>query len=127
MVAAWNCHDCWLAFEVWQLDDRRRLWRRLDWSPGIVDQQRLSVSCDLLRLGEDVFDRLGIGILVASDELASEGQHQVVAVVSVGGESVVGQLALDCERGLQLLRDQLERVGLQGLPIGHEHHLTGRV
>ena len=56
---------------------------------------------------------------------ARERQHKVVAVVTVSGEAVLGQFALDGEGALQLLRDQLEGVRLDGVPVGHEDDLHG--
>ena len=61
-----------------------------------------ATCCDLLRLSEDRLDRLGV--LPAGDHPARQGQHQVVAGIPVGGEAIFGQLALDGEGDLQLLR-----------------------
>ena len=65
------------------------------------------------------------GVLLARDDPARQGQHQVIAIVPVGGEAVLGQLALDGEGALQLLRHELEGVGLEGVPVGHEDDLHG--
>ncbi len=87
-------------------------------SPPGVDQQRLGVRRDLLHLGEHRLD--GVGVLLAGDDPARQREHQVaaavvVAAVVVGGEAVLGQLALHGERGLELLRHELEGVRLQGV------------
>ena len=54
-----------------------------------------------------------VGILLARDDLPGKRQHQVVAVVPVGGETILGEFALDGEGALQLLRHQLQGVRLQ--------------
>ena len=78
-----------------------------------IDKQRLGVRRDLLGLGKDRLDL--VGVLVARDDLPRQGEHQVVAVVPVGVEAVLGEFALDGERALQLLRHELEGVGLDGV------------
>ena len=50
---------------------------------------------------------------------------RVVAGVPVGGEAVRGQLAFHGQRALELLRHELEGVGLQGVPVGQEDDLHG--
>ena len=42
-----------------------------------------------------------------------------------GGQPVLGKLPLDGQRRLELLRHQLERVGLKCAAVGHEHHPDG--
>ena len=42
----------------------------------------------------------------------------MLTVVAVGGEAVFGEFALDGEGELQLLRHELEGVGLEGVPVG---------
>ena len=90
-----------------RLDDGRL---GLGRGPALVDQQRLGLRRDLLGLGEHRLDRAGV--LVTRDDLPRQGEHEVVAIVPVGGEAVFGQLPLDGERGLELLRHELERVRL---------------
>ena len=92
-----------------------------DSSPAAVDQQRFGVCRDTLGPLEHRLDR--VGVLLAGDEFPRQGQQQVVALVAVGGEPVLGQFTLDRERRLQLLRDQLERVGLERVAVGREHDL----
>ena len=48
-----------------------------------------------------------------------------LAIVSVGRETVLGQLALDGEGALQLPGHQLERIGLQGAAEAHEQDPDG--
>ena len=96
---------------------------RLGRTPAVVDEQHLGLGRDLLGLGEHRLDRAVARF--ASDDLPGERQHQVVAVVAVGGEAVFGELALDGEGALQLLRHELEGVGLEGVPVGHEDDLDG--
>ena len=43
--------------------------------------------------------------------------------ITEGRKPVLRQLALDGEGALQLLRHQLQGVGLEGVPLGHEHYL----
>ena len=102
-------------------DDFRR--HRLGRGPLRVDQQRLGVRRDLLRLGEDILH--GLLARFAGDDLPRQGEHEVVAVVPVGGEAVRGEFTLHGERALQLLRHQLEGVRLEGVPVGHEDDLHG--
>ena len=64
------------------LDDHR-----LGRGPLGIDQQRLGVSRDLLSLGEDRLDRAGV--LLAGDDLPGQRQHEIVALVPVGGEAVL--------------------------------------
>ena len=92
--------------------------------PALVDQQRLGLRRDLPGLLEDRLDRACV-LLVSGDDLPRQRDQQVVAVVPVGGEAVLGQLPLDRQRALELLRHELERVRLQGVPVGHEDNLDG--
>ena len=64
------------------------------------------------RLGEDLLHRLGLILLLSADDLPGQSHHHVVPVVAKGGQPVLRQLALDGEGALQLLRHQLQRVGL---------------
>ena len=56
---------------------------RLGRGPLRVDQQRRGVRRDLLRLGEDILH--GLLARFAGDDLPRQGEHQVVAIVPVGG------------------------------------------
>ncbi|MCY3886092.1 MAG: hypothetical protein OXG19_00040 [Chloroflexi bacterium] len=91
--------------------------------PALVDQQRLGLRRDLPGLLEDRLDRSCV--LLSGDDLPSQGEHLVVAVVPVSREAVLGQLALDRQRALELLHHELEGIGLQGVPVGHEDDLDG--
>ncbi len=86
--------------------DRDRL--RLRASPAFVGEQRL--ARDLPGLLDDGLDRAGV--LLTGDDLPRQGEHEVVAV---GGKAVLGQLAIDGQRRLELLRHEFERVGLKGV------------
>ena len=127
--------DCWERtkdMEVPQFRDGecevRSLWdeavaEAMNWDPEelahlrnllhtVVHQQFLGGGLGVPRLGEDLLHRLGFVLLVSADDLAGQGHHHVVSVVSVGGQPVLRQLALDGEGALQLLRHQLQGVGL---------------
>ena len=78
--------------------------------PALVDQQRLGVRRDLLRLGEDRLH--GPGVLLAADDLSRQGQHQIIAVVPVGGEAVRRQLTLDGEGACSFFATSWRGVGL---------------
>ncbi len=64
-------------------------------------------------------------VLLAGDDLPRERQHEIVAVIPVGGEPVLGEFTLDGEGALELLRHELEGVRLQGVPVRHEDDLHG--
>ena len=69
--------------------------------------------------------RVGVARVVVGDDLPREREHEVVALVPVGGEALLGELALDGEGALQLLRHEHEGIGLEGVPVGHEDGLHG--
>ena len=102
--------------------DRDALRLNLHCLPSVVHQELLGAGLGVPGPGEELLHRLGIGVLLPADDLAGQGQHQVVPVIAKGGEAVFGKLSLHRQGRLQLLGHQLQGVGLEGVPVGHEHH-----
>lgn len=69
----------------WERRDRRHQFEYRSFPIGI-EQQMIGLGCDLLRLLEDVLDRIVVGL--ARDELAGQDHYQVVACVALGGEGL---------------------------------------
>ena len=93
--------------------------------PPLVHQQLLGDDLGVPCLGEGILHRLPFLFLLSVHDLPCQRQHDVVTVVPIGGQPVLGQFALNRQGALQLLGYQFEGVGLEGAPVGHEHDLDG--